>query len=222
MPQVLFQICVYKDQELARARIAELRSFYGATPIQSISDGVRDDTYAKFCFENSVLYYIGDRLKLVKFAGAWTVRRLRLFLQSDADLCVKIDPDTKVCAKVERWPRADLFGHKQEPPAAPLHGGCLGITREAAQKIIDSRLLLAEHYTDLRFGYRRFHDEKKPGEMTDVSWVACEDRILEDLVPRLHLTTADLPEAYCVSGSVPRYPPAGKAFLHPWGALKEG
>lgn len=221
MPQVLFQICVYKDQELARARISELRSFYGATPIQSISDGVRDDAYAKFCLDHSVRYHIGDRLKLTKFAGSWTVRRLRLFLQTDADVCVKLDPDTKVCAKVERWPSADLFGHKQDPPAAILHGGCLGITREAAQKILDSRLLLAQRYTDLRFGYRRFHDEKKPEEEREVVWVSCEDRILQDLSARLSLTLADFPEAYCVSGSVPRYPPAGKAFLHPWGALKE-
>jgi hypothetical protein len=143
-----------------------------------------------------------EHLKTADKAGRWTERYLKAFLATDADVLIKVDPDTAVNGTVASFPEADVFG--QRYMGQHVQGGAMGYSRAAAQKIVDSGLLLRAKYTLLEYTYAH-----KSGRS-----VSCQDRIVGDVVKQLGLSIAPWPAA-----SVLTFPPkrdTGEfAFVHP-------
>jgi len=191
----LFYMGVYKDQFLAKLNIDALQKFYSDSPILCITDGTTDDTFSQFCAERGVRYIEGERLKLPQFAGQWTGRFLQLFLQTDAPLVIKVDPDTHINWAVEQFPTASVFAGFRYYPSGKriLNGPAIGFTREAAQAILDSGILLDEKYTTYWYTYPRFREPlKRPWEEEKFDeFVSLQDEITTDVVERLSLPVAE-------------------------------
>jgi hypothetical protein len=143
-----------------------------------------------------------ERLKLSQFAGQWTERYLKAFLQTGSNILVKLDPDTAVLRKARYFPDAEVFGVHCD---GQVLGGCIGYSRDCARKIIDSGLLLGTKYTGLYYTY------VKCGER-----VTRQDEIMADIIRRLNLHTVEWKEA-CIRQYHPRsvMPTGDYAFVHP-------
>jgi len=207
----MFYMGVYKDQFLAKLAIEALQKFYSDSPILCIADGTKDDIFSQFCADRGVQYTEGERLKLPQFAGRWTERFLKLFLQTDAPLVIKIDPDTRVNRAVEEFPKASIFSMFRYYLNGKriLNGPAIGFTREAAQAILDSGLLHDEKYTTYWYAYPRFRapmlrpwEEEKFDE-----FVSLQDEITTDVVERLGLSFAEWGDVSLTDQNA--------AFVHP-------
>ena len=188
-----FFIGVYKDQNLAKQRITELHTFYPECQILSLSDGIDDQDYSNFCAEHSVTYEKDIPLKK-KFAAKWTYRRFKFFLlNSEADVVVKIDPDTRIQRRVE-FPDVDVFA-----PLCPdtrgvvdFNGSCFGISRSIVEIVMQSGLLSDQRYDGARL----------------------EDKVLTDVFRKLGITVTGFPEALYHKGATSG-DTSGYAFVHP-------
>jgi hypothetical protein len=184
---MLFYVGVYRDQDAATKTITNLRYFYPQAQVFSISDGVKDDQFERFCKVTRVSYAVDDRVKLMKFCGMWTSRFLKVFLASKHDVCIKVDPDTAVQRATE-IPDAPVFSVFRPSVSGKriLGGPAIGFSRSAAQRIIDSKLLLDPKYNSYEYAYRRFGPALiKPGELPSHELVALNDEITTDVVERL-------------------------------------
>jgi hypothetical protein len=180
--QLSFAITTYKDNsDLA---ISDLTRFYPGAYVFKFNDCV-------------------EHLKTPDQAGKWTERYLRAFLASDADILIKIDPDTAVLRPAVNFPTSDMFG--ECVLGFPL-GGAIGYSRVGAQKIVDSNLLQDAKYTTKDYTY-----SWKGGEQ-----VSCQDKIMRDIVNRLSLSVAVWNEV-CVRMSHldSTMPTKDYAFVHP-------
>jgi hypothetical protein len=94
---------------------------------------VRHD--AEFCAES--------RLFGIENGGAVIERMLVLFLERPTRYLFKIDPDTVIHRRFRYLPvRSGLFGTLQTVPETPsIQGGCMGFTRDAAERILRSGML---------------------------------------------------------------------------------
>jgi hypothetical protein len=212
---ILFYIGVYKDQANAALRLAELKKFYPAASVVSISDGVDDPAYSAQCKSLGVTYILGERLKLPAHAGAWTQRFLTYFLAGTADTIIKIDPDTQVLAPAPApaFPTGDVFGPLLKPShkLQRFNGAVQGFTRKAAIRITSSGLLMNAEYADLKYSYQRFSAKyAKPGETVENQPISCQDAILWSVVNRLSLTVTDFPEVQIKGRRV-----TNPSFIHP-------
>jgi hypothetical protein len=184
---MLFYVGVYRDQLAAMQTITNLRHYYPQATVFSISDGVTDETYSNFCGLTHVSYAVGTRLKLPAFRGAWTNRFLKVFLASNHDVCVKVDPDTVVTRATE-FPDAPIFSAWRDSSLGKraLAGPAIGFSRLAAQQIVDSGLLFDPKYAGAEYSYRRFGPRfLKPGETPSDEAVSLQDEITTDVVERL-------------------------------------
>jgi hypothetical protein len=209
----MFFIGVYRDQKKAKECIAALRSFYDDDPILSIADGTKDIDYSSFCLDTDVRYYEGARLKLQKFGGLWTERYLEEFIDSGERFVVKLDPDTEVLRKVEKFPDAEVFCQfKRTHAGTSLAGAAIGWSRAAAEKVLQSKLLRDGEYTKNIYAYHRFTPPMlKPGEELEHNPIALQDEILTDVCKRLALRVKQWPDVSLENKS--------SAFYHefiPW------
>jgi hypothetical protein len=113
-------------------------------------------------------------------SGEWTQRMFQRALETDADIIVKIDPDTRAFAPVSDWPREDVFGQMSPDwvyRGCGVHnvifGACIGFQRAALQKILDSGYLLDRSYV-------------WKGDST-------QDPIVAEAIRRLNLSVGHLP-----------------------------
>ena len=187
---IAFAITSYRDGELALRSIAALRLVYPESRITHIQDE--------------------PRLKLPQFAGRWTERWMRACLLGDLTTLIKLDPDTR-CLRRASLPDGDLWGQVAPPHVywgveGVLYGGAIGFKREAAQKIVDSGLLLDEKYTVKPYVFER------NGE-----WLSLQDPIVHDVAQRLGLHETPWSEVYmALSGKRLRNIDVTKfAFVHP-------
>src|SRR5208282_923089 len=169
-PSVAFAVNFYKDQRLANQTVTDLRRFYPESPILTFDDSKQ-------------------RLKLSQFAGRWTERYLKAFLQTDADIVVKLDPDTAVLRRARYFPDAEVFGEHVD---GQVLGGAIGYSRDCARRIIKSGLLLDTKYTCVHYTYVRFGER-----------VTRQDEIMADIIRLLNLHTVEWKEA-CIRQYHPR------------------
>lgn len=200
----MISIGVYRDQQLAMATILKVREVYPGQSILSIGDGVGDLPYAIFCVQNNVFHTVGPRLKVQRTAGQWTLRYLKEFLKSPDELLIKIDPDTRVLAALDPIPEAEIWGRVRTTPDGIVfaHGGCVGMRRAVAQRLVDSGLLESPEWQGDRYLYMRFGAASlKPGERPEATYVTLEDLIVARCLERLGIPITDVPGM-------------GTAFLH--------
>lgn len=217
MPSMAFFVGVYRDQVAARRVITALRTFYPQADILSLSDGVDDRAYAKFCAERRVVYELNpSRLKVHPLGGAWTKRRFEFFLdRSRAEVCVKVDPDVLVQHPARAIPRyAAAFAYPLA--AGSFHGGVFGISRALIETILASGLLDAREFTRAEYSYPRFSGTfLKRGEQEDTTPVVAEDGILREVFRQLGIAVTAWPDVAAKKFMTPRSETAQYAFVHP-------
>jgi len=164
---ITFAITSYQEPaELVAKSVAALKTLYPDASVVQLSD------------------LAPNRLKLPQFAGTWTLRWMQAALATNADVIVKIDPDTRAYKAVTTFPTADIFGQIAKNGVyynlkGVIHGAAIGFQRSAVQKIANSGLLLDKKYTALPYVFSR--DEKEA--------ISLQDPIVHDVSIRLGLTT---------------------------------
>ncbi len=129
--------------------------------------------------------------------GLWTQRYLNIFLKhTNATHLLKVDPDTCVWRSFSLPPGDyDIFGNMSNRYKYPyIKGGCIGFTRSAAKKIIDSEFLLDKEYEN--FNYQRYKNHKWPHEIESAEQFAFQDWIVGDVAHRLNLKLKEWEEIY--------------------------
>jgi hypothetical protein len=178
-----FAINVYQNEAQATALSAKLKALYPESQISLISD------------EGP------SHLKTADKAGQWTERWLKAFiaqLAPQANVCIKVDPDVAAVKAVTEFPVADIFGPLMIFPdgASLVYGIAMGITRQAAQKILDSGLLRDAKYTAEGFTYVNSRGVR----------VSCQDLITADIIRRLNLKVAEWQDVHAHAKQPPRNP----------------
>lgn len=215
-----FFLGVYKDQDLAKKRIATLRRIFPKSVILSVSDGVDDAAYEAACRANRVFYTLGKRIKTQGFGGQWLERALLTFTrQGSGSHLIKIDPDTGVFRPALATPETDVFGSYTLGPygLTDIASGVFGMTRVAALRILGSKLLQDPKYAAPEYSYARFaFPFIKRDEAFEPVQITMEGRILADVVKRLDLTISTWPSAISIPGPCTEISPGNNALAHPY------
>jgi hypothetical protein len=186
-----------------------------------VSDGDSDPEIERVCRKYSVGFVLRPRLFGVERGGESVQKMLDAFLRTDADILVKIDPDTHIRRRFTRMPsRTDssLFGSVQYSGAGStrlvsIQGGCIIIPRQAASLLRDSALLesLRLKPPALEWAVNKLSLDRAASGLTSQDWTlgwACRE---------FGLSCNDHPEVY--SNYRPRFIDAARkgraAVSHP-------
>ena len=215
-----FWISAYRDADLLGSCLASLRRHYPAARVVVRSDGDCDPRLAGLARLHGAAFRLEERLFPVENGGRLVHRMLEMYLEEPTPHLFKLDPDTEIHRRFEYLPRrSGHFGTLQgEPGARAIQGGCMGFTRDAAQALHDSRLLLSprlsapkngsghSHWTYLEFRARAFG-------LSSFDWS------LGWAAGKLGIPLFDFPEVFCLSHTRRReLPPdaaARFAMTHP-------
>jgi len=116
-----------------------------------VSDGDPDPTIVWVCAAYGAAFTPGERLFGVEHGGALVQRMLDRFLTTDADILIKIDPDTDVQSRFTTLPDPSeeaVYGSVQSAGEGAdrlvsIQGGCIIVPRRAAERLASSALLLS-------------------------------------------------------------------------------
>ncbi len=136
------------DASLLREALRRLRKVAPRDTVLVVSDGDDDPCLPALCAAAGARFVRGKRLFGVESGGLVVERMLDLFLATDAEHLIKIDPDTDVRRVFRRLPRRDralVAGTLQatgtvETRLVSVQGGAILMTRLAAQRFKDSGL----------------------------------------------------------------------------------
>ncbi len=149
LTDLTFYLNVYKDVELLDVCLNQLRRVYPDTNVILRTDGDSDPKIAQVANHYNAQCYYGERLMPLEKGGQIVHEMLRLFLKHPTPYLFKIDPDTCIAHPFNSLPNEPcVFGRKQgtwenEPISLPsIQGGCLGITKDVAQRFYDSNFFL--------------------------------------------------------------------------------
>lgn len=140
----------YRDLPKLRQTLSRLRALYPETPVLVVSDGDPDPRIKQACDLHSVEYRLQPRLYGVEHGGALVQQLLEAFLATDADILIKIDPDTDVRRRLSLMPLptdASIYGTVQSAGTRrgpSIQGGCIIAPRRAAMILVNSGLLLSD------------------------------------------------------------------------------
>ena len=138
-----FFALVYKDYDATAACLKELRKHYPASRVVLRSDGDQDPRFPQLASGHQVDFRRESRLFGIENGGAVIARMLEVFLERPTRYLFKIDPDTAIHRRFKYLPvRSGVFGTLQcETETPSVQGGCMGFTRDAAERILQSRML---------------------------------------------------------------------------------
>ena len=134
---------VYKNYDATTECLGDLRKHYPASRVILRSDGDPDQRFPALAERNEAEFRGELRLFGIENGGAVIERMLVLFLEKPTRYLFKIDPDTVIHRRFLYLPvRSGLFGTLQTVPETPsIQGGCVGLTRDAAEQILQSVML---------------------------------------------------------------------------------
>jgi len=145
-----------------------LRESYPTSRVVLITDG-DDDPYEDIAAQYHCDYRAGQHLMKLDTGHLFVRRLLVELLRGPERYLFKIDPDTRIWRRFSGLPEApSLFGTletvsegRQAPIAGPpnVQGGCIGMTRDVAETMLESRALTAD-----MFHFRALD-----------SWARCDD-----------------------------------------------
>jgi hypothetical protein len=145
-------IQTYKDLPRLRRTLSALRTLYPEAQVLVVSDGDPNPAIARACADCSVDFVLRSRLIGVEHGGEPVQKMLEAFLARDADILIKIDPDTNVKRRFSIMPSpsdSSIFGTVQT--AGPesnrivsIQGGCIIVPRAAAARLASSSLLQSD------------------------------------------------------------------------------
>lgn len=140
-------LLAWRDFSLARLCLAALRRSWPGARVQLVTDGDPDPRFDGLAARFGVELVRGERLYLLQHRGAIAERMLTLWARRPTPWLLRIDTDTLVRRRFTRLPLgAAAFGTLErrtqthrEPLDPPLvHGGCLGLTAVAAERLLAS------------------------------------------------------------------------------------
>ena len=138
-----FFALTYKDYEATAKCLGDLRKHYPASRVVLRSDGDPDPRFLILSNNHNVDFRGELRLFGIENGGAVIERMLELFFEKPTRYLLKIDPDTVIHRRFRYLPvRNGLFGTLQTELETPsVQGGCMGLTRDAAEQILQSGML---------------------------------------------------------------------------------
>jgi hypothetical protein len=138
-----FFALTYQDYDATAKCLRDLREHYPASRVILRSDGDADPRLPLLASTNNVDFHRETHLFGIENGGAVIERMLVLFLEKPTRYLLKIDPDTVIHRRFQYLPvRSGLFGTLQTEEEAPsIQGGCMGFTRDTAEKILQSGML---------------------------------------------------------------------------------
>lgn len=144
-----------------------------------------------------------------KLTGEWSQRYLEWALATGAESIVKLDPDSCVWRRMT-IPQADWFGTLSKSGTFIRGGGC-GFSRPAAQRLVESGLLL----NPSPHSYPRYSEFRWPHEENDATPLSCQDPIVGDAMAILGIQPTPWAEVL-ILGNENREPSVnGHAITHP-------
>lgn len=184
---IAFVINVHRDEHLAVRLIDQITTHYPEASLTVIPDE--------------------PRLKTT-LTGEWTQRYLERGLATNADVVVKIDPDTCIWRRAE-IPGTDWFGTINDK--AFVRGGACGFSRSAAERLVASGLLLEK----APFYYARYSKFRWPHEEESDEIISCQDRIVGRAMSELKIPPSDWPGVFILGNGSGIPEPASFAITHP-------
>jgi hypothetical protein len=147
--RIFWFIQTYRDLPKLRKTLARLRKLYPEAPVLVVSDGDSDPAIEHACDKYFVKFILQSRLFGVEHGGEVIQRMLEAFLTTDADVLIKIDPDTNVQRRFSIMPSGmdlSVYGSVQSGGSASnrvvsVQGGCVIVPRQAAILLANSSLL---------------------------------------------------------------------------------
>lgn len=138
-----FFALTYKNYEAVVECLRDLRKHYPVSRVILRSDGDQDSRLPILATEHHVDIRQETRLFEIENGGAIVERMLELFFEKPTRYLFKIDPDTVIHRRFHYLPARDgLFGTLQGRLKHPsVQGGCMGLTRAAAEQILLSNML---------------------------------------------------------------------------------
>ena len=199
--KVAFLFHVYKEFELAKRLISQLRFFFPLSNILGIADGTYNYEFKEFAWQHNVRYIEAERLFRQETGNQWVKRMFWFYTASShADYLIKIDPDAYVLRRFNFLPHLDIAGtpFTLANKVTFIHGGCALYSRQAADAILNTNLINDEEYRkNSAFSYRRFMPPyKRRDEQPETFKCMCEDRIIGDLEQKLGLKMGEWNEIY--------------------------
>ncbi len=206
-------VSVYNDQHLLKRLLSQIQDHCPNAVVLVISDGIKLEDWCK----KDTLWFECSRAKAEGQKGLWTQRYLEMFLQhTSAETLLRVDPDTCIW-KHFALPDGeyDLFGTisptRYKYPY--VRGGCIGFTRDSAEKIVESNLLLDDRYKN--YNYQRYKHWRWEHEVESDEQFAFQDWIVGDICHKLNLTLKDW-EDVCILGNQNIIPEIGNySITHP-------
>jgi hypothetical protein len=138
-----FFALTYKNYEATAECLRDVRAHYSTSRVILRSDGDPDPRLPILAEHHNVDFRGESRLFEIENGGAIIERMLELFFEKPTRYLFKIDPDTVIHRRFRYLPVRDgLFGTLQGRLKHPsIQGGCMGLTRAAAEQILRSNLL---------------------------------------------------------------------------------
>ncbi len=138
-----FFALTYKNYDAAAECLRDLRKHYPVSRVILRSDGDQDARLPILAESHNADFRQEPRLFEIENGGAIVERMFELFFEKPTRYLLKIDPDTVIHRRFRYLPVRDgLFGTLQGRLRHPsVQGGCMGITRAAAEQILRSNML---------------------------------------------------------------------------------
>ncbi|HEY6805369.1 MAG TPA: hypothetical protein VI306_17460 [Pyrinomonadaceae bacterium] len=133
---------VYKNYDATVECLRDLRTHYPNSNVILRSDGDPDPRFTHLR-QSNLTFKLEPRLFPIEHGGAIIERMFVLFLEQPTPYLFKIDPDTVIHHRFKYLPtRSGIFGTLQcESESPSIQGGCMGFTRDVAEKILNSGML---------------------------------------------------------------------------------
>ena len=135
-----FFALTYNDLEATVDCLRDLRKHYPESRVILRSDGDPNPGLSSLASRNNVDFRLESRLFGIENGGRIIERMLELFFERPTRYLFKIDPDTVIHRRFNYLPvQSGVFGTLQcELETPSIQGGCMGFTRDAAEKILKS------------------------------------------------------------------------------------
>lgn len=173
-----FYLQVYRDQREAQWCLRHLRRHYPQAQVLIVSDGDNHPRWNAIAQRFGARYVAGQRLYSTEHGGRLIQRMLDLYNEHPTPYLIKIDTDTWVHRRLTHLPTGcKVFGTLEwttwadaEPLGFPnVQGGFVGYTREAAQLIRSSKLLISNRLQDFANTYADVDEIRRRAEAGMVS-----------------------------------------------------
>lgn len=155
-----FVMAVRHDLGLAEAALRRLREHYPEATVIVRSDGDPNPQIREVAIRHNCVWDYGGHLYAVFQRGRIVAEFLRLGLRYPAPYIFKIDTDTRFDRRFRALPMLGscVFGTVQgsgSPNEYSIQGGCIGITRLAAEQLLSSGILDASELDSPRDTWAR-------------------------------------------------------------------